>query len=324
MSFQIIKNLLLIVALVFLAGTKSFGAPNDTIIAVVNDDVITFKNFQEYLTTLYMQLHTEGKSPDEIAKIMEQYQTTGLERLIEDKLILNEANKKEMAIRDKLIDDKMEQIKKSYPTEVEFLKALVRDGLTVTELRKKVTDQLKVKFMVEMEIKSKVFVSPAEITQYYQEHLNDFVSPESVDLDSIFLSYSDGEQGDAADNAKAKQSTQQKAEEAAKLLKGGVDFATVAKRYPKSSSIGLLKRGQMLPDVEAAIFKLNIGEVSDPIATETGIFVFKLKNRFPEKKSTLEESRDKIYGTLYSKKLQNRLDSWLKDLKKKAYIEIKG
>lgn len=323
--FSIIKTTVIFALLFFSPQTKvCANTPSDTIIAIVNKEIITLKDLREYLSAAYIQMNSEGRSKEEIEQAIRNYEKNGLSRLIDDKLLIGEANRKEMTIRDKLVNDRIEQIKENYPNDEAFLNALVKDGLTVTELRKRITDQFKAKYIVEMEVKSKIFVNPNEVTEYYQNNLNEFNKPERANLDSIFIPFSDSTQTLSTKNSKDKTGAQKKAADAINLLKNGKDFLEVAKQYSQLPSVGIIAKGQMLPEIENAVFALKVNETSQPLTTDTGIFIFKLKAKLPPESAPLEEVKDQIYNMLFTKKFQARLTAWLDDLRKKAYVEIKN
>ena len=96
--------------------------PTDAIIAVVNDDVITLKDLRQYVASIASQLRVENKSPEEIQQIMGDYEQKGLDKLIEDKLILAAANDKGIKVRDDIIDKRLQEIKDRYPSEDDFFK----------------------------------------------------------------------------------------------------------------------------------------------------------------------------------------------------------
>ncbi|HQP12043.1 MAG TPA: hypothetical protein PK470_04695, partial [Candidatus Omnitrophota bacterium] len=79
--------------LLLLSSCPMAHAVEDAIIAVVNDDIITLKNFKDYVHSLFTQLRMEGKSNSEIQRIMQEMEQDGISHLIEDKLILTEANR---------------------------------------------------------------------------------------------------------------------------------------------------------------------------------------------------------------------------------------
>ena len=97
---------------------------SDAIIAVVNDDVITLKDLRQYVASIASQLKVENKSPQEIQQIMGDYEQKGLDKLIEDKLILAAANDKGIEVRDDIVTKRLQEIKDRYPVEDDFIKAI--------------------------------------------------------------------------------------------------------------------------------------------------------------------------------------------------------
>ena len=291
--------------------TRARGA-DDAIIAVVNDEVITFKDLQDYIRQTYASLAAQGLPDDQVKQMMAELQTNGLKQLIEDKLILSRANAIGIEVRDKLVDQRVEEIRAKYPSEQVFLDALVNNGANVTDLRDKILEQLKIKYVIDHEVKSKVFVNPQEVTEFYEENKDSFLKSRRVNLDSIYITFIDD-----------KEAARARANEAMALIKEGRDFEEVAKQYSDSSSIGVVEEGQFLPDIEKIVFSLTPGQASDPVETDKGIFIFKLKGGTPAQVAELKEVKDQVYGLLYRKKFQERFEQWLGNLHKKAYVEIK-
>ena len=290
-------------------------AADDAIIAVVNNDTITLKDLREYLNAIYLQLISEGKSEEDLRQIMTDYEINGINQLIDDKLLVDEADKKEMQLKPKLIEERIAQIKKHYTSEQAFIQALSQDGLTVSDLKNKILDQLKAKYIIETEVRSKIQVNPQEVTDYFKLHRADFQSPEKMSLDSIFISYKDG-----------RDQAQEKADQALAMLtlKQGENFPEVAKEFSDAPSIGLIERGQLLAPLEKSIFKLQEGEVSSLIETDEGIYIFKAKEKISAKVLSLEDVDHSISDRLFQEKFAEELKKWLQELRSKAYVEIKG
>ena len=295
-------------------GAAQTQATEDTIIAIVNEDVITYKELHDYLRTIYLQLTSEGRSHEEITKVMGEFETTGMDRLIEHKLLVDEANHKGLTVREKLVDEKLAEIRNQYENEQAFLNSLIAEGLTVTDIKNKIRDQLKTKYIVEMEVKSKIFVNPQEVTDHYHNHLQEFRKPERIDLESIFIPF----------DGTSKKVAQQKINEVLMKLKKGEDFPQLANAYSNAPSIGIIAKGQLIPSIENAVFGLNEGELSKPLETENGIYLFRAKAKLADEQATLEEVKSDIYEFLFQKKFKEKMNAWLDGLKKKAYIEIKS
>ncbi|MBI5415236.1 MAG: peptidyl-prolyl cis-trans isomerase [Candidatus Omnitrophica bacterium] len=285
---------------------------NDAVIAVVNDEVITLKDLQDYIRQTYVSLVAQGMGEDEIRDFMADFESRGLEKLIEDKLILSRANAIGVEVRDKLVDQRMAEIQAKYASEQVFMDALVKHGATVTDLRNKILEQLKIKFVVDHEVRSKVFVNPQEVTEFYDGQKDRFQKSRRVNLDSIYITFL--EDKDAA---------RKRADEAAGLIKAGKDFSEVAGQYSDTPSIGIVEEGQMIPEIENVVFGLMEGDVSGPVETDKGIYIFKLKGKIPAQVAELKEVKAQIYDLLFRRKFQERFEQWLDKLKKKAYVEIK-
>jgi len=288
-------------------------AVDDAILAVVNDDLITLKDMHEYLSSIYFQLRASGKSPEDIKKIMADVEKNSLQQLIDDKLVITEANRKKIIVREKMVNDRLKEMKSRFASEEEFTSALLSEGMTISDLKKQVTDQIKTKYLIEMEVREKIFVNPQEVTDYYNKNINEFLNPERVNLLSIFVPY-----------GQDRKASEQIIVSAEVELSKGISFEDVAKKYSQLPHLGIMAKDKLLPAIADMIATLKVGEVSKPIETDTGIYLLKIKEFLPSDQVTLEQVKDKIYQILFTEKLQKRAQEWIEKLRKNAYIEIKG
>jgi parvulin-like peptidyl-prolyl isomerase len=310
---NIIKGILVLLMFVLSPSALANNASTDAIIAIVNDDVITLKDLRQFMASIASQLRVENKSREEIQQIMADYEQKGLDKLIEDKLVLAAANEKGIEVRDDIVDKRIQEIKDRYPSEDYFIKALNTEGMTVGDLRQKLLDQLKVKYEIDMEVRDKIFVNPQDVTAYYNDHLKDFNRKPSVNLQSIFVSF----------EKHNKQEAQSLSDEARSRLLAGEDFDKVFQKYSDASSVGEIEKGQMVANVENVVFNLKMGEVSGPVEVENGIYVFKVIGILEGRQQALDEVRDRIYGKLLDDQFQAKFKEWVDKLRAKAYVEIK-
>ena len=310
---NVIIGILIMVMSAFCCPAHADGPPGDAIIAIVNDDVITLKDLRQYVANIASQLRVENKSHEEIQQIMVQYEQKGLDKLIEDKLILAAANDKGIIVRDDIVDKRLKEIKDRYSSEDEFLKSIGAEGMTVSDLQQKLTDQMKVKFEVDSEVRDKIVVKPEDVTAYYNAHMGDFNFKPKVNLQSVFVSF----------DKHTKQEAQTLADEARSRLLAGEDFNKIFQKYSDSSSVGEIEQGQMVDTVENVVFNLKLGEVSDPVEVENGIYVFKVIGISAGRQETLADVKDQIYSKLLDDQFQVKFKEWVDKLREKAYVEIK-
>jgi len=312
MTYKMLCLAISFLCLIPLAYANNTG-PSDAIIAIVNDDVITMKDLRQYIAGVAGQLRIENKSPEEIQQIMGDYEQKGLDKLIEDKLVLAAANTKGIEVRDDLVDKRIQEIKDRYPSENDLIKALNVEGMTVSDLRQKMLDQMKVKYEVDMEVRDKLNVNPQDVTEYYNNHVNDFIRKPSVNLQSIFVSF----------DKHKKQEAQSRADEARSRLLAGEDFDRVFQKYSDGSSVGEIEKGQMVENVENAVFKLKVGDVSETVGVANGIYVFKVIGISAGNQQALAEVKDQIYSKLLDDQFHLKFKEWVDKLREKAYVEIK-
>lgn len=286
---------------------------NDSIVAIVNEDVITLKDLKDYISNIYRQLKVEHHTSEEIQDIMAAYEEKGINQLIEDKLILAAANEKGMEIRGEMVNKRLSEIKLKYQSENDFLQSLNGQGMTVTDLKNKITDQMKARYMVDMEVRDKIFVNPADVTKYYNQNSEMFVRKTKYNLQSIYVSFDKG-----------KQEARNRAAEARAKLAAGEDFEKISKEYSEAPSVGSIEQGKMVPAIEKEVFGLKIDQVSQPVEVDGGVYVFKVIGIVPGRVESLQEAREQIYAKLFDKQFQDKFKEWIDKLRKKNYVEIRG
>lgn len=303
---------------IFLIMTFTFGcfslgfAVEDAIIAVVNDELITLKDLKDYARSTYATLVAEEISESQIQVIMDELEGDGIHKLIEDKLILSNANETGLEVREELVDDRIDDLKERYGSEQNLVNALVMTGATLTDLRNKIRDEMKIKFIVDHQVKSKIYINPQEVTDYYEKNKDQFGRKARVNLASIFIVYKNDKSAASA-----------KANDALKQIQEGGDFKEVSEAFSDAPSVGIVEQGELLPLVEETVFNLKMDAVSSLVETERGIYIFKLIGEFPAEIPSLEDIKETVHDILYKKKFEDHFINWIEKLKNKAYIEIK-
>jgi parvulin-like peptidyl-prolyl isomerase len=306
-------SVLFITGMVVTIPAKTVMALNDQIIAVVDNDVITVKDFQDYMRGLYSQLKIEGRTDAEVQEIISQYQAKGVNQLIEDRLILAEANRQGMKIRPQAVDERLYEIKNRYPSSQEFFAEINREGITVSDIRKKVEDQLKARYLVTKDVRDKIYVNPQEVTDYYTTHPDEFQRQARLYLQSIFVKTDTPQDDDA----------KKKIEEALKKIRSGEDFKAVARDYSELPDIGEVPLSSLNQTFRAKTDAMAVGEVSDVLTMPDGFYILKLTGRTAGANLLLQDVKDEIYQKIFETKFKESFRIWIEKLRKKSYVEIK-
>jgi peptidyl-prolyl cis-trans isomerase C len=118
--------------------------------------------------------------------------------------------------------------------------------------------------------------------------------------------------------------SEEKAKELRAKIVAGADFATLAKENSNDTGskdqgglLGYFVQGQMVPEFEAAVVKLQKGEVSQPVKTAFGWHIIKLEDRRRKEPPSFESVKTTIINSLAMRKAQDKAT----ELRAKASLE---
>ncbi len=109
---------------------------------------------------------------------------------------------------------------------------------------------------------------------------------------------------------------------------GKADFAALAKEHSADGSaaqggdLGWAGPGVFVPEFDDVLNRLTPGQISEPFVSRFGMHVIKLFER-RQVPLTEREQREIIRGTLREKKLDEAYANWLKDIRGRAYVEMR-
>ena len=90
----------------------------------------------------------------------------------------------------------------------------------------------------------------------------------------------------------------------------------------KGGDLGWVSPGDTVPDFEAAMNKLKLGEVSGAVRTQFGWHLIQVQERRTQD-ITAERKRDQARMALRQRKSDEAFQDWLRQMRDRAYVEIK-
>jgi peptidyl-prolyl cis-trans isomerase SurA len=293
----------------------------DRVICVVNNDAITMYELAE-AEAQYVQ---ESKEPPPAGDARKALRDRLLDHLIEGRIQLQQAEREKITIDDAEIAEQMGDIMKKInaKTPEEFEAMLKSQGLTMEGARKRIRDQLMVQRLTRRKVTQRVSVTEQEIDKYLADNREKLETGLSFEARHILFlpPGGEGEEGWVA--------ARRKADQVYALLLEGQDFADLAKKYSEDGSgkdggnLGTLKRGELAPDIEAAILKLQPGQVSAPFRSQVGYHLFYLISKESLTGEGLVQARNQIRDILFRQKYDAKLQEWLAEIKQRAIIDIR-
>lgn len=287
--------------------------------AIVNGTVITREEFNREMEPIQQRMQAQGadKDPSKVSEIRKKV----LENIIERELLLQESKKSGIKVDDAMLEKRLADIRKQFPSENEFAQMMKQMKLTEAEFKSQLRKQMSIQEFVEKQLVSKIKVTDEETKAYYDANSDKFKQPEQVKASHILM------MANAKDDDAKKAEARKKIEDVEKRLKNGEDFAELAKAVSECPSkeqggdLGTFSRGQMVKPFEDKAFALKPGEMSGIVETEFGFHIIKVSDKIPEGKKTYESVKDSLSKYMKDQKLQKEITAYLSKVKESAKIE---
>jgi len=185
-----------------------------------------------------------------------------------------------------------QQKQQSGMTDDDFQKNLAAQHLTMESLREEARKDIAIKNLQE-KYSSKIAVNDKEVEDFYNSNRERFVSARGVALAMIVADPADNTgQGISQNDAKNDAEAKLKIDNIYQQLKGGADFATVARAksedaqsLTRGGDLGFaseedLKQNAFPPELVSRFFTMQAGDITEPIRFNSGKwYVFKLEEK---------------------------------------------
>jgi peptidyl-prolyl cis-trans isomerase SurA len=322
--------LLLSAALLPAAGCNR-GVHSADVVATVNGHAIMRKDLDRgYQTQL-------GDSPQQQQLSQEQADSLRLNvlrALIDQEIVEQRAAKMNLTATNEEVDAKFAEMKAPY-TEEQFQERLKASNQTVDDLKHALRQNLTIGKLLNKEINSKITVTDADVTNYYNQNKAGFNLRETqYHLAQIQVTGQPAAQPGNLQNSKATNDVdaKRKIQALKNRLDSGEDFGTLAMNFseqpetgPNGGDMGFVGESQMQhadPAVFAAITKLKAGEVTDVLPLldgqskrPVGYAIYKLLSRDPPGQRDLNDPR-------VQQAIRQQLRDGRSQLLKAAYLEV--
>jgi peptidyl-prolyl cis-trans isomerase SurA len=303
----------------FLKGLSDGAVMLDRVVAVVNKEVITWS---ELYKMMEYESSDQVKAMNEQArmKVFKDNEAVFLDRLIDMRLEVQEAVRIGLEVSSEEVKEAIEDIKKKYSlTDKALEESLKKDGLTLEEYKKRLSEQILISQLVNREIRSKVVLSEGDAKNYFDANRDKFSDGETFKLREILLKKPEHD----AD----RKAVEERASLIMQRLKAGDDFSALAREYSDDPSgkmggdLGYIKKSYMAKEFIGMLSHMKVGDFSNPFWTEKGLHIIKLDEKVPPKSAT--EVMESVKKQLAEAEFSERYKSWIKGLREKAHIEIR-
>jgi peptidyl-prolyl cis-trans isomerase SurA len=247
------------------------GANAMSIAAVVNEDIITVFDVQARLG-LYMA--TSGL--ENTAEIRQRLMPQVVNALIDDRLKLQEARRLKLVTNEAEIRQSVDGIEQRNGMRPGAFRTMLGDaGVDTSTLYTQIEADLAWVKVVRKELARDTTVQPQEVKAVMARMKANQGKPERL-LAEIFLPVAPGV---------PEQSVRQLAERLVQQARSGTPFPALAQQFSQSATaalggdLGWVVQGELEPELEAVVGRLEANQYSDPIRTSSGYHILALRER---------------------------------------------
>lgn len=255
------------------AGARAQVQVADSIVAVVNSEVITRQELNERMRLVEQRMKAQGIALPPPAELQKQL----LERLIVDRAQMQLAKELGIRVDDIMLDRAIARIAEQNRMSLQdFRNQLEREGTPFGRFREEIREEITLQRLREREVDNKIQITESEVDNYLAAETGAQRAQQEFNLAQILVR--------VPENASPEQINErrQRAEDVWRQVKAGGDFAKLAATY--SDAVEALKGGELgwrvqdrLPQLFVdAVANLKQGDISPLVKSANGFHILKL------------------------------------------------
>lgn len=177
----------------------------------------------------------------------------------------------------------------------------------------RVSEQRKVRYLLldRDQARQKVSVPAGDIVRYYNDNLQQYQTPEQIRASHILLKT----------EGKDEATVRKQAEDVLAQVKGGADFAELAKKVSEDDGskatggdLDFFSRGRMVAEFDTAAFAMKPGQTSDLVKSQFGFHIIRVTDTRAAVTRTLDEVRPQIQEQLAAQITDQQVTNRARDL----------
>jgi peptidyl-prolyl cis-trans isomerase SurA len=275
------KRVLLFLTIVLLSSATAFGQTSkrelvDKIVAMVGEEYVLLSEIEDqYLS-----------AKEQRSNVPADYRCMLLDNSVVTKILLNQAKLDSILVKDEEVETQLnarfERIMEMMGGKVEQFIAYY--GQTPDEMKNQIRDDMKNQLTSDKmrnQLIKEVTVTPNDVKVFFAKIPKDSLPyfNQEVEVSEIVMK--------PKVNAEERKKALDKITDIRKrIVEGKEDFAALAKKYSQDpgsgregGDLGTAKRGKFVPEFEAAAYKLEEKEITEPVETDFGFHIIQLLER---------------------------------------------
>ncbi len=315
------KKTILALALTASAATLTAAQLVEAIVIRVGDRVVTRTQYVKRLKDGFTEIEQTNTLPADIASKKEEMRKNLTNDLIAELLIKDRADRLGLSVSADEIKEAMARLKEQYgiKSDADFDESLRKSGMARADMEARLRDTILMNKVFARELRQREDLADNELRERYAREKERFRLPERARLrEIIVIKPDDPTKVEAARQRANDLAAQARTGDFAKLAMTASDSGTKA----KGGDLGEVARGELLPDLDKAVFNATAGTVLGPIESKSGWHILKVETRLPSEVPAFESVKDRLRKDASEDAWQRDYKAYIDRLRKDAFIQI--
>ena len=317
------KKALIAIAFTLAATTVTAAELIEAIVVRVGDRIVTRTQYERRLADMYAEID-QTTPPEQRSAKRTEVRNGLINELVNELLIKDRADRIGVSVSDAEVQESVNRLKQQYniKSDAQFDESLKSSNMTRADMEARLRETLITNKVFARELRSRSELTDRELRERYDREKDRYRLPERAHLREIVIVRPEGSETAVA-------GARQRANDIAALVRApGADFAKAAASSSDSGTkdrggdLGEVARGELLPDLDKAVFNSPAGTVLGPIETQSGWHILLVETRLPSEVPAFESVKDRLRKDANDDTFQRDLKAYIENLRKDAFIQI--
>jgi parvulin-like peptidyl-prolyl isomerase len=347
------KNLFacIMAATVLVSGNSlpaAYGQVTDKTLAVINGEPILESAFNEIFYPIFEEYKQNVPLSEQTKQRENELRDMLLNQKIAEVILKQEVKKQKIKASKKEIQEAIDEIKKRFANDAEFIAELKKENMSMADFEKKISEQAAVRKLVKQKLESK-FKMPTEVEArtLYNKIIAEIkgipinalpeekvlisnltitlkrMFGEQVRVRQVFINLPKGSNQDEIKAAQGRIETIKKELQKQNFSDVATEYSEDPVSRQRNGDLGIVAKGDLLPALDKAAFSMKVGDYTkDPIKTDIGYFFLKVEERRAKRDITFDDVKNDIAEVLAHINANKAQNEYIDELKSKANIKI--
>jgi peptidyl-prolyl cis-trans isomerase SurA len=309
-------------AAALVTGSAARAVIVERVVAVVGERPILLSDLQRRSRPFLYRILASTQTSAQVAAATTEMQKELLNRMIDDRLEEQAADKAHLAVSGEEIDNALRNIATSGHISVpDLLTEARRQGLDEQAYRDEIRRQVLEGKLVQLRVRGRVRVTDQDARTQYQRYLLEVGKQIPVNLQILALRIPPGA------NAEQVKQVVNQGNKIVSDVRGGADFCKMVAQYSQSPSpqpcgaTGLQMPSSLIPQISAAVDGVPPGEVSEAIQIQDqAVLIAKVVER---RAPGFDEVKEQMWERAFGEAMEHQRKLWLDELRRGVYVDVR-